>query len=160
MPLLRWQATPLRGPLCTDRLKKTSARGSSESPCRAFHRLNFPRDGHGPCADATGSDDFPPKSSGTARSGIDEAMGAVASPTSRGYAVAGATDCPYEPGLPSHQQTYLPAQDVLLRGQITFFLLAGRDGSRRYWQSLTKRELNKQHQRYCVSEKSQVPIPL
>ena len=55
--------------------EETSARGSPESPCRAFHPLNFPRDGHEPSAGATGSDDFPPKSGGTARSGIDEAMG-------------------------------------------------------------------------------------
>ena len=54
---------------------ETSARGSSESPCRAVHLLNFPRDGHEPCACATGSDAFPPKSSGTARSRIDESMG-------------------------------------------------------------------------------------
>ena len=47
---------------------KTFARGSSESPCRTVHLLNFPRDGHEPYA--TGSDVFPPKSSG-----IDEAMG-------------------------------------------------------------------------------------
>ena len=28
---------------------ETFARGSSESPCRAVHLLNFPRDGHEPC---------------------------------------------------------------------------------------------------------------
>ena len=55
--------------------EETSARGSSESPCRAFHPLNFPRHGHESSAGATGSDGFPPKSSGTACSGIDEAMG-------------------------------------------------------------------------------------
>ena len=38
---------------------ETSARGSSESPCRAVHPLNFPRHGHEPGACATGSDDFP-----------------------------------------------------------------------------------------------------
>ena len=54
---------------------ETFARGSSESPCRAVRLVNFPRDGHEPSACATGSDAFPPKSSGTARSGIDEAMG-------------------------------------------------------------------------------------
>ena len=41
-----------------------------------------------------------------------------------------------------------------------FFLLRGCDGSRGYWQSLTKRELNKQHQWYCVPEESQVSISL
>ena len=54
---------------------ETLARGSSESPCRAVRLVNFPRDGHAPYACATGSDAFPPKSSGAARSGIDEAMG-------------------------------------------------------------------------------------
>ena len=27
-------------------VEETSARGSLECPCRAFHPLNFPRDGH------------------------------------------------------------------------------------------------------------------
>ena len=54
---------------------ETFARGSSESPCRAVRLVNFPRDGHAPSACATGSDEFPPKSSGAPRSGIDEAMG-------------------------------------------------------------------------------------
>ena len=45
------------------------------SPCRAVRLVNFPSDGHAPCACATGSDTFPPKSSGAVRSGIDEAMG-------------------------------------------------------------------------------------
>ena len=54
---------------------ETFARGSSESPRRAVRLVNFPRDGHAPCACATGSDAFPPKSSGAVRSGIDEAMG-------------------------------------------------------------------------------------
>ena len=39
---------------------ETFARGSSESPCRAVRLVNFPRDGHEPCACATGSDAFPP----------------------------------------------------------------------------------------------------
>ena len=54
---------------------ETLARGSSESPCLAVRLVNFPRDGHAPGVCATGSDVFPPRSSGTARSGIDEAMG-------------------------------------------------------------------------------------
>ena len=54
---------------------ETLARGSSESPCRAIRLVNFPRDGHAPCVCASGSDAFTPKSSGAARSGIDEAMG-------------------------------------------------------------------------------------
>ena len=54
---------------------ETFARGSSESQCRAVRLVNFPRDGHAPCVCATGSDEFPPKSSGAARSGIDEGMG-------------------------------------------------------------------------------------
>ena len=41
----------------------------------AVRLVNFPRDGHAPGVCATGSDVFPPRSSGTARSGIDEAMG-------------------------------------------------------------------------------------
>ena len=43
--------------------------------CRAIRLVNFPRDGHAPSDCASGSDAFPPKSSGAARSGIDEAMG-------------------------------------------------------------------------------------
>ena len=39
-----------------------------------------------------------------------------------------------------------------------FFLIAGCIGSLGYWQSLATRELNKQHQRYCVPKESQVPI--
>ena len=62
------------GPFVPGPAEETSARSSLESPCRAFHPLNFPRDGHEPCADATGSEDFPPKRSGTARSGIDESV--------------------------------------------------------------------------------------
>ena len=54
---------------------ETLARGSSESLRRAVRLVNFPRDGHAPCTCATGSDAFPPKSGGAARSGIDEAMG-------------------------------------------------------------------------------------
>ena len=46
---------------------ETFARGSSESPCRAVRLVNFPRDGHAPSASATGSDEFPPKSSGALR---------------------------------------------------------------------------------------------
>ena len=55
--------------------EETSARGSLECPCRAFHPLNFPRDGHEPCADSTGSNEFPSKRSVTARCGIDETIG-------------------------------------------------------------------------------------
>ena len=140
--------------------EETSARGSSESPCRAFHPLNFPRDGHEPCADATGSDDFPPKSSGTARSGIDEAMGPWLRPRVGDMLLLAQQtvhmnrDC-----LLINRRTYLLRMCYCV-DKLHFFLLAGCDGSRGYWQSLTKRELNKQHQRYCVSEKSQVPIPL
>ena len=54
---------------------ETSPRVIRKSVYRAVRLVNFPRDGHEPCACATGSDAFPPKSSGTARSGIDEAMG-------------------------------------------------------------------------------------
>ena len=57
---------------------------------------------------------------------------------------------------PSAARTVLGWQE----GGFFFFGLAGCDGSPGYWQSLTKRELKKQHQRYCVSEKSQAPIPL
>ena len=42
---------------------ETFARGSSKSPCRAVRLVNFPRDGHA-CTCATGSDAFPPKSTG------------------------------------------------------------------------------------------------
>ena len=34
-------------------LSETDARGSDESPCRAYHPLTFPRDGHLPSHDAT-----------------------------------------------------------------------------------------------------------
>ena len=54
---------------------ETSARGSSDCPCRAIRLVNFPRDGHAPSDCASGSVSFPPKSSGAARSGIDDAMG-------------------------------------------------------------------------------------
>ena len=54
---------------------ETLARGSSDGSCRTVRLVNFPRDGHAPCACAAGSDAFPPKSSGAVRSGIDEAMG-------------------------------------------------------------------------------------
>ena len=54
---------------------ETFARGSSDCPCRAIRLVNFPCDGHAPSDCASGSDAFPPKSSGAARSGIDEAMG-------------------------------------------------------------------------------------
>ena len=53
---------------------ETLARGSSESPCRAVRLVNFPRDGHAPGVCATGSDVFPPRSSGTARSGHKKEM--------------------------------------------------------------------------------------
>ena len=65
---------------------ETLARGSSESPCRAIRLVNFPRDGHAPCACASGSDAFPPKSSGAAR---------MALPARRGCAAAGTPNGPY-----------------------------------------------------------------
>ena len=73
-PPPRLPAIGQNGLLCKDRLMRRQP-GSSESPCRAIRLVNFPRDGHAPCACASGSDAFPPKSSGAARSGIDEAMG-------------------------------------------------------------------------------------
>ena len=54
------------------------------------------------------------------------------------------------------------AQEQAERNQVMvardFFLLAGCNGSRGYWQSLTKRELNKQHQRYCVPKRVKCPF--
>ena len=67
---LRLPVIGQRGLLCKDR-DETLARGSSKSPCRAVRLVNFPRNR----VSATGSDAFPPKSSGAVRSGIDEAMG-------------------------------------------------------------------------------------
>ena len=70
MPPLRLLVIGQRGLLCKDR-DETLARGSSKSPCRAVRLVNFQRDR----VSATGSDAFPPKSSGAVRRGIDEAMG-------------------------------------------------------------------------------------
>ena len=53
-------------------LSETDARGSDESPCRAYHPMTFPRDGHLPSHDATGSDEFPAKSVVTEWEGLDE----------------------------------------------------------------------------------------
>ena len=53
-------------------LSETDARGSDESPCRAYHPMTFPRDGHLPSQDATGSDEFPAKSVVTEWEGLDE----------------------------------------------------------------------------------------
>ena len=53
-------------------LSETDARGSDECPCRAYHPLTFPRDGHLPSHDATGSDEFPVKPVVTEWEGLDE----------------------------------------------------------------------------------------
>ena len=53
-------------------LSETDARGSDESPCRAYHPMTFPRDGHVPSDDAIGSDEFPAKPAVTAWGGVDE----------------------------------------------------------------------------------------
>ena len=53
-------------------LSETDARGSDESPCRAYHPMTFPRDGHLPSNDATGSDEFPAKPAVTEWGGVDE----------------------------------------------------------------------------------------
>ena len=60
MPPLRLPAIGQKGLLCKG---------------LAVRLVNFPRDGHASGVCATGSDVFPPRSSGAARSGIDEAMG-------------------------------------------------------------------------------------
>ena len=70
LPAIGQNGLSVQGP--TD---ETSARGSSDCPCRAIRLVNFPRDGHAPSDCASGSVSFPPKSSGAARSGIDDAMG-------------------------------------------------------------------------------------
>ena len=53
-------------------LSETDARGSDESPCRAYHPMTFPRDGHLPCSDAIGSGEFPAKPAVTVWGGVDE----------------------------------------------------------------------------------------
>ena len=55
-------------------LDETQATGSEDFPCRAFHPLTFPRDGHAPHEGALGSEDFPAKAVVTEWGGVD-AMG-------------------------------------------------------------------------------------
>ena len=50
-------------------LSETDARGSDEPP---YHPMTFPRDGHLPSNDATGSAEFPTKSAVTEWGGVDE----------------------------------------------------------------------------------------
>ena len=52
-------------------LEETDASGSKDSPCRAFHPLTFPRDGHEPHHGALGSRDFPLKQDDTSPVGTD-----------------------------------------------------------------------------------------
>ena len=42
-------------------LEETTARGSDDFPCRVFHPVTFPRDGHVPHDGALGSSEFPAK---------------------------------------------------------------------------------------------------
>ena len=42
-------------------LAETAARGSDDSPCRAYYPLTHPRDGHEPHDGALSSGEFPPK---------------------------------------------------------------------------------------------------
>ena len=51
-------------------LSEIGASGSDDSQCRAYHPLTYPRDGHLPSHDATGSDEFPAVV--TAWDGLDE----------------------------------------------------------------------------------------
>ena len=130
---------------------ETLARGSSESPCRAVRLVNFPRDGHAPGVCATGSDVFPPRSSGTARSGIDEAMGPWLCPQEGDVLLLAQQTVHMDPEcLLITRRTY-PLQmcycvtklhrcfhyDV---DSVCFFLIAGCNGSLGYWQSLATRE--------------------
>ena len=50
--------------------EETAASGSKEFPCRAFHPLSFPRDGHEPHNGALGSQDFPLKRVVTEMGGV------------------------------------------------------------------------------------------
>ncbi len=60
------------GSFAQEPLEETYARRSKEAPCRAFHPLTFPRDGHNPSDEAAGSDEFPPKRTEAVWDGIDE----------------------------------------------------------------------------------------
>ena len=53
-------------------LSETGVSGSDDSPCRVYHPLTFPRDGHLPSHDATGSDEFPAKPVVMEWEGLDE----------------------------------------------------------------------------------------
>ena len=59
------------GPEGQEVLEETAASGSKDSPCRAFHPLTFPRDGHEPHHGALGSQDFPLKQEDTLTVGTD-----------------------------------------------------------------------------------------
>ena len=53
-------------------LSETSASGSDDPPCRSFHPMTFPRDGHPPLEEAISSGEFPVKPVVTERGGVDE----------------------------------------------------------------------------------------
>ena len=53
-------------------LSETSASGSDDPPCRSFHPMTFPRDGHPPLEEALSSGEFPVKPVVTERGGVDE----------------------------------------------------------------------------------------
>ena len=81
-----------------------------------------------------------------------EGMGCI--PVTRGHRESFG-DCGGRKGCVYGEEEKTPNKE-----EVDFFLLAGCIGSRGYWQSFTKRELNKQHQRYCVPKESQVPVSL
>ena len=58
----------------TEVVIRWKGRGSEDVPCRAFHSLTHPRDGHAASDCALGSNEFPPKRLGTEITGVD-AMG-------------------------------------------------------------------------------------
>ena len=53
-------------------LAETVARGSDDSPCRAYYPLTHPRDGHEPHDGALSSGEFPPKLDVPERGGVDD----------------------------------------------------------------------------------------
>ena len=53
-------------------LEETAARGSADSPCRAFHPLTHPRDGREPHDEALSSGEFPTKPEVIEWGGVDE----------------------------------------------------------------------------------------
>ena len=75
--------------------------GSKDSPCRAFHPLTFPRDGHEPYHGALGSQDFPLKQEDMGQSGSQRSAPSLSA------------NCSHESFLLDHQ-SYSILPDLLL----------------------------------------------